>query len=52
MNSLQGVSRKKNYFVSINPHDDLDEKKILMEIDYEHPLLMFRPLTRKRNYKP
>jgi len=39
MNSLQGVSKKKNYFVSINPQDDLDEKKILMEIDYEHPLL-------------
>jgi uncharacterized protein len=38
MNRLQGVSDNKNYFVSINPHDDLDEKKILMEIDYEHPL--------------
>ena len=38
MNSLQGVSKKKNYFVSINPQDDLDEKKILMEVDYEHPL--------------
>jgi len=38
MNRLQGVSDKKNYFVSINPHDDLDEKKIVMEIDYEHPL--------------
>ena len=38
MNRLQGVSEKLNYFVSINPHDDLDEQKILMEIDYEHPL--------------
>ncbi|MBS1526250.1 MAG: FAD-dependent oxidoreductase [Bacteroidetes bacterium] len=38
MNRLQGVSDRKNYFVSINPHDDLDEKTILMEIDYEHPL--------------
>ena len=38
MNRLQGVSDKKNYFVSINPHDDLDEKKVLLEIDYEHPL--------------
>lgn len=38
MNSLQQVSQKKNYFVSINPHDDLDEKKIIMELDYEHPL--------------
>ena len=38
MNRLQQVSDKKNYFVSINPHDSLDEKKIIKEIDYEHPL--------------
>jgi predicted NAD/FAD-binding protein len=38
MNKLQQVSDKKNYFVSINPHDNLDEKKIIKEIDYEHPL--------------
>ncbi|GLU52282.1 NAD(P)/FAD-dependent oxidoreductase [Dyadobacter frigoris] len=38
MNMLQQVSEKKNYFVSINPHDDLDEKKIIREIDYDHPL--------------
>lgn len=37
MNSLQQVS-DKNYFVSINPHDNIDPKKILKEIDYEHPL--------------
>jgi predicted NAD/FAD-binding protein len=38
MNRLQQVSDKKDYFVSINPHDSLDEKKILKELDYEHPL--------------
>ncbi|MDP9048316.1 MAG: FAD-dependent oxidoreductase [Bacteroidota bacterium] len=38
MNRLQGVSDKKDYFVSINPHDHLDEKMIIKEIDYEHPL--------------
>jgi len=38
MNRLQQVSENKNYFVSINPHDDLDEKKVIKEIDYEHPL--------------
>ncbi|QQL51490.1 FAD-dependent oxidoreductase [Mucilaginibacter ginkgonis] len=38
MNRLQGVSDKKNYFVSINPHSGLDEKKIIKELDYEHPL--------------
>jgi predicted NAD/FAD-binding protein len=38
MNRLQQVSDKKNYFVSINPHDNIDPKKILKEIDYHHPL--------------
>lgn len=39
MNSLQQVSRKKNYFVSINAlPGSVDEKKILKVIDYEHPL--------------
>lgn len=39
MNSLQGVSKNKNYFVSINaPDGSIDNSKILKEIDYEHPL--------------
>jgi len=38
MNRLQQVSDKKDYFVSINPHDNIDPKKIIKELDYEHPL--------------
>jgi len=39
MNSLQQVSKKKNYFVSINAiPGTVDEKKIIKTIDYEHPL--------------
>jgi predicted NAD/FAD-binding protein len=39
MNSLQGVSEKKNYFVSINAvPGSIDEKKIIRNIDYMHPL--------------
>jgi len=38
MNSLQQVSDQKDYFVSINPHDNIDPKKIIKELDYEHPL--------------
>jgi predicted NAD/FAD-binding protein len=39
MNSLQGVSRQKNYFVSINPlTGSLDPSKIIRSIAYEHPL--------------
>jgi predicted NAD/FAD-binding protein len=39
MNRLQGVSEKKNYFVSINAvPGSIDESKIIREIAYEHPL--------------
>ncbi|MBE5318075.1 FAD-dependent oxidoreductase [Pedobacter sp. MR2016-19] len=38
MNNLQGVSKKQNYFVSINPAGTLNPEKIVKEIDYHHPL--------------
>lgn len=38
MNRLQNVSEHENYFLSINPHDDLDPRAIIREIDYEYPL--------------
>jgi predicted NAD/FAD-binding protein len=39
MNQLQGVSEKKNYFVSINAiPGSVNPSKLIREIDYEHPL--------------
>jgi predicted NAD/FAD-binding protein len=38
MNSLQHISGKKNYFVSLNDPDNIDESKILNTINYTHPL--------------
>ena len=38
MNSLQQVSKKKNYFVNINGAENLDKKKIIKTIEYTHPL--------------
>ncbi len=38
MNSLQGVSEKVNYFVSINAPASLDRSKVIREIQYDHPL--------------
>ena len=38
MNRLQGVSDNRQYFVSVNPHPGLNDKKILLELDYDHPL--------------
>ncbi len=49
MNSLQGVSKKKNYFVSINAiPGSIDKKKILKEIDYEHPLFDVAAITAQK----
>lgn len=38
MNSLQGVSEKKNYFVSINGQAEIGSKAILKTIEYHHPV--------------
>lgn len=38
MNSLQGVSKKREYFVSLNSGERVADNTCLKEIDYEHPL--------------
>lgn len=38
MNSLQNVSKKRNYFVSINDAGNISKDKVLKAIDYTHPL--------------
>lgn len=38
MNNLQKVSKKKDYFVTVNDTGRVDPGKILREYDYEHPI--------------
>jgi predicted NAD/FAD-binding protein len=38
MNSLQGVSERENYFVSVNGADRIAPARVLRRIEYEHPL--------------
>jgi uncharacterized protein len=38
MNSLQGVSDRKNYFVSVNGENSVNPNTVLKRIQYEHPL--------------
>ncbi len=38
MNSLQGVSDKQDYFVSINPPGQIPGEKVIHELEYEHPV--------------
>ncbi|SMF53419.1 NAD(P)/FAD-dependent oxidoreductase [Pseudobacteriovorax antillogorgiicola] len=38
MNRLQGISKKTDYFISLNDTGIIDDHKVLREIYYEHPL--------------
>ena len=38
MNSLQNVSKKKNYFVSINGEDEIKKNTVVKQVNFEHPL--------------
>ncbi len=38
MNSLQGATAPKNFFVSINPSAPIAKEHLIKELDYEHPL--------------
>ena len=38
MNALQGISDKKNYFVSLNSKADIPRRHVLYETVYEHPV--------------
>ncbi|EQA35966.1 NAD(P)-binding Rossmann-like domain protein [Leptospira inadai serovar Lyme str. 10] len=48
MNSLQDVSKKKNYYVSIGDPGKVISKKIIREIEYEHPLFHVGSLKAQR----
>ncbi len=48
MNSLQGVSRHRNYFVSLNVHDRVAPDKVLRRIEYEHPLFDLAAIAAQR----
>jgi predicted NAD/FAD-binding protein len=38
MNRLQGVSERRDYFVSINGGEGVDPERVIRRIPYEHPL--------------
>jgi predicted NAD/FAD-binding protein len=38
MNSLQNLETETNYFVTINPNDAIDPKRIIKTIAYAHPV--------------
>src|SRR6185312_8112004 len=51
MNSLQNVSQKRNYFVSLNDPGNIDKSKILKVIEYHHPLFDVEAIKAQKELK-
>ena len=48
MNALQGVSKKQNYFVSLNSTDRIDPQSILYSTTYDHPIFTLGAIRAQR----
>jgi len=48
MNALQGVSKKRDYFVSLNCEQRIRKEHILYETTYEHPVFTVETLRAQR----
>jgi uncharacterized protein len=48
MNALQGVSRTKDYFVSLNAGNRIDSSRILYSTLYEHPVFTLEAIRAQR----
>jgi predicted NAD/FAD-binding protein len=48
MNSLQGVSQRRNYFVSINGAEKIHPNSVLKRIHYEHPVFSLGAIKAQR----
>ena len=49
MNSLQGVSERENYFVSINRPESIRPEKVIRTLSYHHPLFNLGALNAQRD---
>jgi len=48
MNALQGVSDRRNYFVSLNSEDLVDPSSVLYRTTYEHPVFTLEAIRAQR----
>jgi predicted NAD/FAD-binding protein len=49
MNNLQGVSQRRNYFVSINDPGRVDPSKVIRRIEYTHPVFTVESAIAQRH---
>ncbi len=48
MNALQGVSQKKDYFVSLNSSEKINPERVLYSTEYDHPIFTLEAIRAQR----
>lgn len=51
MNRLQSLECKKDYFVTLNPTEDINSNSIIKEITYSHPIYSFDSIETQQKIK-
>jgi len=51
MNRLQNLRTEQDYFVTLNPNQDIDPSKIFKTIDYTHPVFDYPAIHAQHKYK-
>ena len=51
MNRLQGLDTPRQYCVTLNPGSPIDERKVVKEFHYEHPVFNLRSLSTQAELK-
>tara|TARA_B100000686_G_scaffold329361_1_gene390442 strand:- start:693 stop:1439 length:747 start_codon:yes stop_codon:yes gene_type:complete len=49
LNKLQNLKTKKNYFLTLNPILDIDEKKIIKIVDFTHPFYDIKTINAQKH---
>ncbi len=49
LNKLQNLKTEKNYFLTLNPIIDIDDKKIIKKIEFTHPFYDIQTILAQKN---
>jgi predicted NAD/FAD-binding protein len=49
LNKLQNLNTPKNYFLTLNPILDIDNKKVIKKIEFSHPIFDIKAIEAQKN---
>ena len=49
LNRLQNLKTSKNYFLTLNPNSEIDNKKIIKKVEFTHPFYDLKTIATQKN---